>query len=266
MEDYLKIARKAAEEAGIILKKKIKEVKILQKKDQAVDLLTSADLAAQELIVGIIKDNFPYHSILSEEMEEGLSMGSKEYLWAIDPIDGTSAYSLGLPTFSSSIALLHNRQPIVGAIYVAIFNEVIYGAKGYGVFRGKRNKKLKIKNTTKLIDSAVGFDPGYHERERYFKAIAKLTDKVRIMPIIWSQATSLALVALGVLDGYIQYSNPKIWDVAAGKLLVEETGGVMTDFYGKPVDLFAINGYIAGTKSIHQQLLSYSFFNKKRGV
>lgn len=259
MDDFLKVAKEAAEKAGELLKKRIKGVKILQKKDGAVDLLTSTDLAAQKLIIDIINDNFPNHGILSEEMKERLNIREKEYVWVIDPIDGTSAYSVGLPTYSSSIALLRNKKPIIGAIYVAILDEVIYGMKGQGVFSNKKRERLKVRSVSNLQDAAIGFDPGYHQREKYIKAIvAPLADKVRIVPMIWSQATALTLIARGILDGYIQCASPKVWDAAAGKLIVEEAGGIITDFKGRPVDIFNLNGYVAGTPAVHTQLLSFT--------
>lgn len=258
MKDYIEIAKKTAEEAGRFLREKVKDTHVLKKKDGAVDLLTDADLATQELIIKIIKQKFPDHSILAEEMGlKGRGKG-KGYQWVIDPIDGTSAFSVGLSTYSSSIALLRDNHPILGAIYLAITDEVIYGAKGCGVFSNKEKKRLHVKKTSNLQDAAVGFDPTYHNRENYIKTIAApLADQVRILPMIWSQAACLALIARGILDGYIQCGSPKIWDVAAGKLLVEEAEGVVTDFSGKKLDIFAINGYVAGSKNTHQQLVYY---------
>lgn len=255
MKNFIKVARFAAREAGKLLKKKIRSARIVKRKDGAVDLLTDADLAAQKLIIGIIKDSFPDHGIISEEMREGLNINDNDYIWVIDPIDGTSAYSVGLPTYSSSIALLHNDQPLAGAVYTAILDEVIYGAKGFGVYRGK--EKMKVRNTEKLIDAAVGFDPGYHTRKKQIVSMAELSDKVRFMPMLWSQAGVLALIASGIIDGYVQYQSPRVWDVAAGILLVEEAGGIMTDMKGNKLDIWNINGYIAGSRSIHQQLLHF---------
>lgn len=256
MNDYIKIAKFAAQEAGKLLKKNIRSVRIVKRKDGAVDLLTDADLAAQKLIIDIIKNNFPDHGILSEESRPELNIRNKEYLWVIDPIDGTSAYSVGLPTYSSSIALLRNNKPIVGAIYTAVLDEVIYGAKGFGVYQDK--EKVKIKNTAKLIDAAIAFELGYHNRGKDIKTyMTVLSDKIRFPAMICSEAASLALIAAGIFDACLMSDNPKVWDVAAGKLLVEEAGGIMTDLKGNKFDIWNINGYLAGSRSIHRQLLSY---------
>lgn len=258
MEDYLNVARKAAGHAGELLKKTIKNPRIVKRKDGAVDLLTDADLSAQKLITSIIKDSFPDHGILAEESDNKLNNIENSYTWVIDPIDGTSAYSVGLPTYSSSIALLHKKEPIVGAVYVAMLDVVIYAAKGYGVYKENDMNKLLVRETEKLIDAAVGFDPGYHNREGDFKnIIAPLSDKVRLVPMLWSEAASLAIISAGIMDGYIQCGNPRVWDVAAGKLLVEEAGGIVTDMRGDKLDIFNIDGYIGGSKRIHNQIKEF---------
>ena len=256
MKEFLKLAQQAAGEAGELLKQKITYANIIGEKRGAVDIVTDADVAAQKLIISIISKRFPRHGILAEEAEVEIRKESG-YIWAIDPIDGTSAYAHGLPTYSSSIALLKDGQPIVGAIYVALTDEVIWAVKGKGAFC--RKNRLGGASTVKLRKTAVGFDPGYFQREEYIKKIAApLADRVRIILMTWSQAASLALVARGNLGGYIQCGSPKVWDVAAGKLIVEEAGGVVTDFSGDKVDLFSINGYVAGTPSIYRQLLSFT--------
>jgi myo-inositol-1(or 4)-monophosphatase len=257
MENFLEVAKLAAKEAGKLLKEKINKAKILAVKSNPYDLQTDADLATQKLIVEIIKKHFPKHGIIAEENSEGKNV-KDEYSWAIDPIDGTAAFSVGLPTYSSSIALLWRGEPIVGAVYLAILDEVIYAAKGGGAFKNEGRDRLRCSANTQFKDVAVGFDPTYCHREKYLKTLAApLADKVRILPMLWSQVTSLSLVAYGILGGYVQSPGWKVWDVAAGKLLVEEAGGVITDFEGREIDLFKVEGYAAGNKAIHKKLLSY---------
>lgn len=278
MNKFIQVAREAAERAGEFLKRNITKARIVGEKSGAVDIVTDADIEAQKMIVSLVRKNFPNHGILAEESEQDLRTLSNgipnppaggrddnwfsaschaedDYLWAIDPIDGTSAYSIGLPTYSSSIALLKERKPIVGAIYLALIDEVVLAEKEKGVFTGK--KKLFVSTKTNLRQAAVGFDPAYFNREIGMRIASSLSDEILILPMLWSQATALALVAKGVLDGYIQCGNPKVWDVAAGKLLVEEAGGVVTTFSGESLDIFNVNGYVAGNPSIHQQLLKF---------
>jgi len=251
--NFINIAKEAAWRAGEYLKEKIHSTKVVRQKRGEIDLVTDADIKAQEIIIEIIKKHYPNHQILAEESEKE---GIGEYTWAIDPIDGTSAYSCGLPTYSSSIALLKDREPIVGAVYLALKDEVIFAEKGKGGF-GKRGR-LRVGKKTNLKQAAVGFDPAYFNREKGMKEIAaSLSDQTLILPMLWSQASALALVAYGILDGYLQCGDPHVWDVAAGKLLVEETGGIISDWKGRSLDIFAINGYIAGNSSIYKQLLEF---------
>lgn len=255
LEQYIRVARDAAFTGSEFLKKHRQYSHVLEKKTSAVDVVTWADGAVQEIVIAHIRKHFPHHSVLAEENSREKE-STEEYCWAIDPIDGTSAFSVGLPTYAISIALLYKKQPIVGALYLSLINDIVWAVKGKGAYRGK--KKLSVSPTSALIDSAVAFDPSYENRQAFIKNLAApLADRVRILPMIYSQATALSLIALGILSGYIQCGSPHVWDAAAGKLLVEESGGIVTSFTGQPLDLFAINGYVAGTKTIHKALLTY---------
>jgi len=254
LEGLVSFANELANESENIIKQYFRTTLTIDAKNDGTPV-TIADKNTELKIRELIQARYPDHGILGEEFE-GTNIDS-EYLWVIDPIDGTSAFACGLPTYSSSIALLKDKEPIVGAIYVAITNEVIWAAKGKGVFADK--KRLIVKKVSNLRQATIGFDPAYFEREKVIKKIAApLSDKVRILPMIWSQAAALALVAQGVLNGYIQCGSPKVWDVAAGKLLVEEAEGVVTDLSGGPLDIFNINGYVAGLKIIHDELLEHT--------
>lgn len=257
MDKFIQVAQETAKEAGKFLKEKIETAetaKVVKQKKGEIDLVTDADIEAQKIIIDLIRKHYPNHNILAEESERGKP--TDEYTWAIDPIDGTSAFSCGLSTYSSSIALLKDRQPIAGAIYVALINEVVWAEKGKGAF--SKEGRLSVSEKTNLRKSCIGFDAAYFGREEVMKKIASLlSDNVLILPMLWSKAASLALVAKGILDGYIQCGDPKVWDVAAGKLLVEEAGGVVTDFAGKKLDIFNINGYVVGNSAIHKQLLEF---------
>lgn len=256
MDKFIKVAREAATKAGKYLKKNILSAKIVKHKSSIIDVVTNADIGAQKLIIDLIKKNFPSHNFLAEEQQE-FGQISNSYTWAIDPIDGTSAYKARLPTYSSSIALLYDKKPIVGAIYQAITDDVVWAGQGLGAFR--EENKLSVSIVKNLKEATIGFDPNYNNRERDMCKIAgPLSDSVRILPMIWSQAAALSLVACGVLDGYIQVGNPKVWDVAAGKIIVEEAHGRLTDFNDKQIDIFALDGYIAGSNSAIKLLLPFA--------
>ncbi len=254
MNTFTKLALSAATTAGEFLQKKITTARILSQKANRFDVVTDADFQAQKLITDIISSKFPSHKILGEESEKH-QLISDEYTWVIDPIDGTGAFSTGLPTYSSSIALFKDKKPISGAVYLAINNTVVYAEKGKGSF--VRGKKLKVREVANLNEASVGFDPYYEHREKAFELFGKsLGGKLFMTPMIWSQAAGLALIAMGIFDGYVIFGKPKIWDIAAGILLVEEAGGVISDLQGNPLSLSHIESYVASGKTIHRKLLS----------
>lgn len=254
MNQFTSLAVTAAEVAGEFLQKKITSARILAQKANRFDIVTDADIQTQKLISEMITKKFPEHKILGEEAKKHQPLSS-DFTWIIDPIDGTGAFSTGLPTYSSSIALFKDKKPISGAVFLAINNTVVYAEKGEGSFI--KSKKLKVREVVNLNEASVGFDPFYEHREKAFALFGKsLGGKLFMIPMIWSQAAGLALIASGIFDGYIVFGKPKIWDIAAGILLVEEAGGVISDLEGNPLSLSFIESYIASGKTIHRKLLS----------
>ncbi|MBI3954911.1 inositol monophosphatase [Candidatus Gottesmanbacteria bacterium] len=254
MNQYTKLAISAATSAGEFLQKKITSARILAQKANRFDIVTDADIQTQKLITELIFKEFPLHKILGEESEEHQKL-SNEFTWIIDPIDGTGAFSTGLPTYASSIALFKGKKPISAAVFLAINNTVVYAEKGEGSF--VNGKKLKVREVVNLNEASVGFDPYYKHREKAFALFGKsLGGKLFMTPMIWSQAAGLALIASGIFDGYIVFGKPKIWDIAAGILLLEEAGGAISDFKGNPLSLSNIGSYVASGKTIHRKLLS----------
>src|SRR4030042_3753164 len=201
MSQFIQVAIEAATTAGKYTRKRLDHHGFVKEKKGPADIVTEADIGTQKLIINIIKKNFPNHKILAEEQNNDKKVNLDGYVWAIDPIDGTSAFAAGLPTYSCSIALLKDKTPIVGAIYVAFLSEVVWAAKGKG--RYSENKKVITNNKKNLFEATVGFDPAYFSRDEHFKSIAApLARKIRILPMIWSQAASLSLIAKGIFDGY----------------------------------------------------------------
>lgn len=258
--ELLKFAIKTAEKAGKLAEKmaqKSAEIKYKAKKD----IVTTADLACQELIIQEIKSAYPSHTILAEE--KGFSkLTSKtldsEYIWIIDPIDGTLNYSRHLGFYAVSIALLktnsHNKsknfdyiegEVIIGVVYAPALKQLFYAQKGKGAFLNK--KKLKISPNRNLEKSclATGFPRNSEENLPYF---AKMMNQCEAIRRFGSAAIDLAYTAAGFFDGYWEFGL-KAWDIAAGALIVKEAGGLVTDVNGNQLDLFggdilASNGYL----------------------
>jgi myo-inositol-1(or 4)-monophosphatase len=186
------------------------------------DWVTKYDIASQKRIVAIIKKGFKKHNFLGEE-----SLNEKNdsaFTWVIDPLDGTSNFSKGIPYFSVSIALKHFEETIIGVIALPIEGKIIYAEKGQGVFCN--NKKISVSKTQKLKDAYVGIGlirnkEGYIATNQNIASLAKHHTKFRIFGSI---ASDLAYTAMGSLDAVIIH-NANPWDVQAGLFLVEEAGG-----------------------------------------
>jgi myo-inositol-1(or 4)-monophosphatase len=229
MTKLQKFIENLAKQAGKILLKKFGKSKIVVKKSKT-DFATDADLAAEKLIIREIKKNFPTHAIIAEESGY---QGKSEFRWIIDPLDGTKNFHFGLPTWCVSIALQKNQETIIGVIYVPLFNELFSAQKTKGA--KLNNKKIQVSKTSKITESLILVEaprqsangPKFNQDLTTFTQALK---KIRRVRILGTAAYELALVARGSADGYLDFSrNTKIWDIAAGELLVREAGGKTLD-------------------------------------
>ncbi|WP_371381499.1 inositol monophosphatase family protein [Sporomusa aerivorans] len=192
-------------------------------KSTAIDLVTEVDKQSEQKIIAFIKQYYPEHGILAEE--SGQAASDSDYLWTIDPLDGTTNYAQGLPVFSISIALSYRGETVLGVVYAPVLNEFYYAIKGQGAYLNDKPIQVSAKN--QLIDSvlATGFpyDVASHQVNNV-DSFNKLLLKTRAIRRFGSAAYDLAGVACGRFDGYWEL-NLSPWDVAAGILLVEEAGG-----------------------------------------
>ncbi|MBI2020602.1 inositol monophosphatase [Candidatus Daviesbacteria bacterium] len=234
MDDkFLKVAKKAALEAGkIILKYYGKKLDKNIKGDDHSNFATQADLEAEKEILRIIYDKFPTHNIISEEA--GVDNRNSEYTWVVDPLDGTIVFSAGLSTFSVSIGLLKNNQPILGIVYQVLTKELYYGFRGRGTYLN--NKRIRVSNVDDLEKALLGVDFAHRAKrmQKTEKYVLPLIDKIRYPISLGSDALILALIGKGALDGFATDTN--IWDCIAGILIVLEAGGKATDLLGKELD------------------------------
>lgn len=214
------------------------------------DFSSEIDRAAEHEIIAIIKNAYPEHSILAEE--SGLHSGN-EYQWIIDPLDGTTNFLHGFPQFAVSIALKHRNKLEIGVIYDPLRDELFTASKGSGAMLNNRRIRVTKQNSLQGALLGTGFP---FKRQRYldtyldmFKAL--ITDSAGIRRA-GAAALDLAYVACGRLDGYWEIGlNP--WDMAAGILLVQEAGGVITDFSFQ--DKYMESGnVIAANPKMHQEI------------
>ncbi|MDW8109889.1 MAG: inositol monophosphatase family protein [Candidatus Kryptonium sp.] len=250
--NYLSSAIEIAKEAGKFLKMNIGKVKNIERKKEEINLVTEIDKASERKIIQYIKSKFPHHDILSEE--SGASVEKSDYKWIIDPLDGTTNYTHSFPVFCVSIALEYKGEVILGVVYDPNFDELFYAEKGKGAFLN--GKRISVSKTDVLIKSMLATGFPYNVKENPDNCIEHFVNflmSAQAIRRLGSAALDLVYVACGRLDGFWEVDlNP--WDVAAGKIIVEEAGGKVTDFYGNKFNIYT-KGIVASNGIIHEQML-----------
>lgn len=260
MKDFLKVAIEAAHLGGDALKKYWGKLNQISHKNSSIDLVTEADNASEEAVLAHLNKNFPSHSILSEEIGRKDSH-SKDFLWVVDPLDGTTNYTHQFPFVAISIALCTPDEIALGVVYNPILNELFYASKGEGATLNHQTIKVSpIKDLNKsLLASGFPYDRRENADNNYAE-FCRLTHVTQGVRRAGAAALDLAYVAAGRLDGYWE-RGIKPWDIAAGMILVQEAGGKISNYENEPIDIFnekilASNGLLH--KSISQELLKTS--------
>ncbi|MBO2945283.1 inositol monophosphatase [Paenibacillus sp. F411] len=262
-KSYAAVAINCAAKAGEWIKSKQGTVQQLNTKTSAQDLVTEVDKGAEQMIRRLILTHFPDHAILGEEgVEPGPEASAKaletaleeDYVWIIDPVDGTTNYVHGFPFYSVSIALAYQGEIILGVIYDPSRDELFIAEKGKGAY--VHGNPTRVSGEVVLSDSlvATGFPiDAASNLPQNMEALQAIVPKVRNVRAGGSAALHLAYVAAGRLSAYWEIGL-NAWDVAAGVLLIEESGGRVTDTNGSPYSLKVRN--IAATNgAIHEELL-----------
>ncbi len=258
MTDFLKTAESAARAAGKHLSERFNGPLRIEKKG-AIDLVTDADKEAESIIKKSILSKYPEHQILAEE--GGRSNSESEFLWVIDPLDGTTNFAHGFPVYCVSIALLKDKEIIMACIYNPNLDECFTAKIGEGACLNQ--KPIQVSMTAALEDSllATGFPYDIRESDkdniREFTAFAKTSRAVRRAG---SAALDLAYVACGRFDGFWEFKLSP-WDLAAGVLLVSEAGGKVTSLDNGQYDIFKGEA-IASNGLIHSEM--YDILRKIR--
>ncbi len=223
--------------------------KVRTKSDNS--LVTDIDLKVEGEITRLIKKNFPEDDILSEETL--YSGKGSSYRWIVDPLDGTHNYIRRIPLFGTSIAIEFKGSVVIGVIYMPFSNELYLGCKGKGSYlNGKRIRvsKRNIREATMIYDSNI-----IREKKKVrLLSFSKVGHKVFNLRMFGSTVRSLSYVAEGKVDLEIEYTD-KIWDFAAGAILVEEAGGKFTDYKGNKWNANT-KEYIASNGLIHKDILN----------
>ncbi len=252
LQIFLDIATEATLAAGAIVQAYLGKLETVQEKGRPGDLVTEADKHAESVILEVLRRHFPHHSILAEESGQ-LGDSSAEYLWAIDPLDGTTNYAHQYPCFACSVGLLIDGIPQVGAIFDPFHQELFRAASGIGATRNRL--PIKVSQTSELSQSLLVSGFAYDRREttdNNYAEFCRLTHLTQGVRRSGSAALDLAHVACGRLDGYWERGISP-WDIAAGVVLVEEAGGKVTAYDGSP--LIIPSGRILATNGkIHYSL------------
>lgn len=248
-------ALKAAQEGAKVILHYWGKIDGYKQKSSLSDLVTVADQESEDAVISILKKEFPDHSFLAEE--SGLNEMDSEYMWIIDPLDGTTNFAHQYPVVAVSIALFHKGSPVLGIVYNPITNELYEAEKGKGAFlNGHKLSVSPVKELTKsLLATGFAYDR-LKTPETNYKEFTHFTNLTQGVRRAGSAALDLAYVASGRLEGYWE-RGIQAWDMAAGMLLVTEAGGQVTTYDGSPVDIYsgkilATNGHVHG--QISQQL------------
>lgn len=264
----LDFAIKTAKKAGkLALTYQKKGLQIEEKAKN--DLVTNADKACEKLIIKEIHKIFPDHAIMGEESSFAKKTSIKnyiksEYIWLIDPIDGTTNYAHGLKEYGISIGLFQltsvkssknfqylSGELILGVVYAPALNELFYAAKDHGAYLN--GKRIHVSKQTKIDNSLLATGFPYQNRKMNLPYFSRMLDNCQAIRRLGAASLDLCYVAAGRFDGYWEF-DMKPWDIAAGALIVEEAGGTVTDTNGNQIDLFG-KDILATNKKIHPGII-----------
>lgn len=254
MHPMLNVAIKAARRAGNVIQRasmNLDTIRVERKKHN--DFVSEVDRAAEESIIETILEAYPKHAILAEE-SGAKGVGQAEYEWIIDPIDGTTNFIHGHPQYAISIALAHKGLVQQAVVYDPSRNDLFTASRGVGAFMNDRRIRVSKRNAMNECVISTGFpvvDQSYVDTY-----LAMLKDVLaRTAGVRREGAASLDLcnVACGRVDGFWEF-NLKPWDIAAGSLIIQEAGGIVTDMKGEQ-SWFESGDIVAGNPKVLAQLL-----------
>jgi len=235
LEQLLEVARTAALAGARPLKELFGHLERVKEKGEAGNLVTEADLAAEAAVLEVLKEATPTFSVLAEE--SGRRQGEGLFEWCVDPLDGTTNYAHGFPVFCTSVGLLFQGQPLLGALMLPAMDQLFWAAPGLGSWCN--DKRLRVSGCKHIADAllATGFA---YDRTRVldnnYAEFAWFTHHSHGVRRAGAAAVDLAFVASGSVDGYWERGIAP-WDLAAGVVLVEQAGGVVSGYRGEKLDL-----------------------------
>jgi myo-inositol-1(or 4)-monophosphatase len=250
--DFMESAARAAGATILSCARDAIEVQRKNLHESAIDIVTNADRASEDLLLAMVRDNFPGHDILTEETRT--EDRGAPWKWIIDPLDGTVNFSHGYPAYCVSIGLAGPRGLAAGVVYDPLRDECFSGICGAGARLNGEPIKVSLSRELNSSLFATGFP---YDRGRSpvnnVAEFSRVVTRVQGIRRGGSAALDLAYVSCGRLDGFWELKL-KPWDMAAGMLLVTEAGGKVTDRYGRPTDVYTDS--VAATNGlVHEALL-----------
>jgi myo-inositol-1(or 4)-monophosphatase len=252
----LNTAVKAARAAGKVItygSQNLDRISVRNKQDN--DFVSEIDQKAEEAIIQTLLEAYPKHAILAEESGSTANEAADtEYQWVIDPLDGTTNFLHGFPQYAVSIALLHRGQLSQAVIYDPVRNDLYTASRGRGAFLNER--RIRVSKRDKLLDALIGTGFPFRDfthLDAYTGMFRDLVQKTSGLRRPGSAALDLAWLAAGYTDGFFELGLNS-WDIAAGCLLVQEAGGLVSGITGGE-DFLQTGHVVAGNPKVFVQLL-----------
>ena len=254
MKEFASVCERAARAGGAVLLEKLGQVEAREK--GPADLVTEADLASQEAVRRVVQEAYPDHEVLGEEGGHEHLTGAAEpsaHRWVIDPLDGTTNYVHGVPHFCVSLALQRGEELLAGTVFDPVSGECFSAAAGEGAWLDGRRIRTSGVSACAAALAATGFPPGATLDAPDVRAFLAALPHCQSMRRTGSAALNLAYVAMGRFDASWSFST-RIWDVAAGILLIREAGGVATRPSGGGFRADSGHFLAASTADLHGEL------------
>jgi myo-inositol-1(or 4)-monophosphatase len=253
LERLLGVARQAARAGAEPLRRLFGQVEHIRAKGEAGNLVTEADLAAESAVLAVLEQETPHVPVLAEE--SGRRSGQGDLEWCVDPLDGTTNYAHGFPVFATSVGLLWRGLPLIGALELPGLNQSFWAAAGAGAWRN--DSRLRVSDCQRVEDALLATGFAYdrtRRRDNNYAEFAHFTHRSHGVRRAGAAAVDLAWVAAGCLDGYWERGLSP-WDLAAGVVLVEEAGGVVSAYDGSPLQV-ADGRLIACAPGLHSAMVA----------
>ncbi len=255
LDEILGVAHTACDAGAEVLRKWFRAQDLRASEKELNDFVTQADRESEQAILAVIRDSFPDHRLLAEESGASGADVSDGFQWIVDPLDGTANFLHGLPVFCISVACRFHDQMVVGQILDPLRQERFWATRGGGAFWNGRPMSVTDHGDLSSAFLATGFPfRAKPALDRYVELFKDIFHQARGIRRCGAAALDLAYTAAGVFDGFFEFRLSP-WDIAAGALLVEEAGGVVTDLDGGG-NFLSSGSVLAAGPGVHAALRS----------